>query len=644
MAYSTENQKTEELEYDEEELQELVDDLSFYRTIAIDYKDGRFSSEWLENTQFYIGNQYTKEYTDNLASWRSLSVNNIIFQTIEQVHALLTDDQTIAFVRRVAGGSYQVERILDNLIKQTWDKQRVPEIMSAIEKDRLFFGFGIIKVWYNKYCKELLKVQVERISPFDFYIDPLANCVDEAEYIYERKRVSKSWLLEHYPDFADKIVVSDGLPTDAIGEEGAKTRTSNEVMSSAVYIWYCYFKDLTLLEYDNEEAEDTSVKAIKKRIKKYPHGRCVVLYGDVVLEDYALKTGFPYINVPLIKMPDEFFGQSLITPMKFAQEELNALESMIVDNTKSNTNPIWVATEGVIDVDQFVPIPNSVITMRNKNEDMFDKVGGVQLPSEVFQMLAQKRQEIMASAGVSDVTFGSGAQSSRPGTVRANFNASITRIREFLRGSHRAIEEIGKKIIKEIQINTPVNTTVSLANRDDAPIDFLDDTIIEQIAESLNNPAITKNLKVVNVIVNEKNPEFKAQLDQLVRSGQAGLVIPEKELREMVLSAGVMEWKNDLTEGEYDYVVSSHPLTVNDPDQMMELLTMLLQYGNADPSTGSPGIIDYQFVLDNINLPNKADLIKRLKKKEEFLKQQMQAQTQAQTQQSAPQQAQQQGV
>lgn len=626
MDYSQENQETDE------ELAELIDDLKYFRQIAVDYKDGRFSSEWLENTQFYIGNQYTKDYTDNLASWRSLSVNNIIFQTAEQVHALLTDDQTIAFVRRTAGGSYQVERILDNLIKQTWDKQRVPKTMADIEKDRIFFGVGILKVWHDKYCKELLKVKVERISPFDFYIDPLANCVEDAEYIYERKRVSRSWLLEYYPKFADEIVGDNGTPTDSVGEEGAKKRTSDEVMSSAVFIWYCYFKDLTLLEY--EEGETISEKEVKKRVKKYPHGRCVVLYGDVVLEDYALKTCFPYINVPLIKMPDEFFGQSLITPMKFAQEELNALESMIVDNTKSNTNPIWVATEGVIDVDQFVPIPNSVITMRNKNEDMFDKVPGIQLPSEVFQMLQQKRQEIMASAGVSDVTFGSGAQSSRPGTVRANFNASITRIREFLRGSHRAIEEIGKKLIKEFQLNTPNNTMVSLANRDDAPIDFMDDTIIEQIAESLNNPSITKNLKVVNVLVNEQNPEFKQQLSQLVSSGQAGLVIPEKELREMVLSAGVMEWKNDLREGEYDYMVSSHPLTVNDPDQMMELLTMLLQYGNADPSTGSPGIIDYKFVLDNINLPNKADLIKRLSKKEEFLKQQMQAQNQ----QAQPQQ------
>lgn len=596
------------------------------RRLAIDYRDGRFTAEWKENLRFYLGDQYNKEDIEKLANWRAVSTNNVIFPTVEQVHSLLTDDQTIAFVRRVSNGSYQVERLLDNIVKHIWDAQKILAKQSLWEKDRLTYGIGYFKVDYDKKADTLLHITVDRKSPFDIYPDPLAKCIDECEYIFERERISKSKLIDKYPEFYEEIIDQSGDAGNPIGEESQPDEISgNFMMSDAVYIWHCYFKDLSMLELADDSKELTE-KSLKKRIRKYPYGRCVVLYGDIVLEDYALKCGFPYIATPLMSVPDEFFGQSLITPMKDAQEELNANKSMVIDNLKSNVNPIWVATEGVIDVDSIVPMPNTVILLRDKQRDMFEKLPGIQLPAEVFQMIQSTRQEIMASAGVNDATFGMGAQSARPGTVKSNFNASITRIREFLRGSHRAVEDIGRKIIKLLQVYVPVNTQVSLANRDDAILDFSDSSIIEDVLKGIENPAITKNLNVVKVILNEPNPDFKAQLTQLIQAGQADIAIPEEELKQIVLSKGILEFKNDIREGSYDYLVSSHPFTVQDPDQLMELLTILLQYGSADPATGSPGIIDFKFVLDNLNLPNKADLVRRLTKKQKMMEAQLQAQ------------------
>lgn len=596
------------------------------RRLAIDYRDGRFTAEWKENLRFYLGDQYNKEDIEKLANWRAVSTNNVIFPTVEQVHSLLTDDQTIAFVRRVSNGSYQVERLLDNIVKHIWDAQKILAKQSLWEKDRLTYGIGYFKVDYDKKADTLLHITVDRKSPFDIYPDPLAKCIDECEYIFERERISKSKLIDKYPEFYEEIIDQSGDAGNPIGEESQPDEISgNFMMSDAVYIWHCYFKDLSMLELADDSKELTE-KSLKKRIRKYPYGRCVVLYGDIVLEDYALKCGFPYIATPLMSVPDEFFGQSLITPMKDAQEELNANKSMVIDNLKSNVNPIWVATEGVIDVDSIVPMPNTVILLRDKQRDMFERLPGIQLPAEVFQMIQSTRQEIMASAGVNDATFGMGAQSARPGTVKSNFNASITRIREFLRGSHRAVEDIGRKIIKLLQVYVPVNTQVSLANRDDAILDFSDSSIIEDVLKGIENPAITKNLNVVKVILNEPNPDFKAQLTQLIQAGQADIAIPEEELKQIVLSKGILEFKNDIREGSYDYLVSSHPFTVQDPDQLMELLTILLQYGSADPATGSPGIIDFKFVLDNLNLPNKADLVRRLTKKQKMMEAQLQAQ------------------
>ena len=616
-----------------------LNSLWYYRRLAIDYKESRFLNEWTENISFYRGGQWEQKHLDSIAFWRSASVNNVIFSTVEQVHSLMTDDQTSAFVKRVAGGSFTTEQILDSIVTQIWDKRKVPETDSKVKKDCLYFGTGFFKVWYNKFLKdEPLKIDVKRISPFDFYIDPLANCIEDARFIFERERTSKAELIKRYPDKLDMILSGVGETNNPIGDEGSKLDSSSFDFVEIAYLWHCYIKELTFVVNDYDDVDE---KDIKKMIRKYPNCRCVVMYGTQILEDYPYEYPFyPYVRQPLIEMPDEFFGLSLVTPMKEGQVELNQIESAILDNIKTNTNPIFRATEGVVDADEFVPIPNSLVTMKNK-DDIFDRLPGVQLPQEVFVMVDKKREEIMARAGISDVTFGSGAQSSRPGTVKANFNASITRIREYLRLSHRAIEEVGRMIIKIAQISTPADTMIEISNKDNLIFDFGNADNIDFLKEGINDPKITKNLEIGQVVLNQKNPDFQAQLTALIDSGQSDSYLKEADLRTIILRKGIAEFKNDISQGSYDYCVSSHPIQVQDPNQMLELLTTLLQYGNADPTTGSPGMIDFQYALENMLnvLPNKKDLIARLKKKQKMLEANLAAQNQAQPgQQPQPQQ------
>ena len=611
-----------------EDDQSFFDELIYQRDLATNYREARYTDEWEENTNYYFGDQYTQDFANSIARWRSLTVNNIIYPTVEQLHALLTDDQTIAFVQRMAEGSFTVERILDSLIQQIWGKQDITSKISQADKDRLMWGTSFFKVWRNRHSDEKLKIEVERVSPWNFFPDPLALDIQDCRFTFERERTSKTDLLQKHPKHADVIMMADGRAGSSFVSEG-NAENSSSYEPEVLYVWHCYIDDLVMFERDTRDITEERVKEIKK---KFPNGRYVKLLGDFVLETYPNDLPFkPYIRLPLIEVPDEFFGLSVVTPMKFPQEELNKTESMLFDNLKSNINPIIKVTEGMFDLDEFVPLPNSVVTVRN-NDDVFEKIPGVQLPSQVFAQVSQKREETMAAAGVNEVTFGAGAQSSRPGTVKANFQASVTRLREYTRLKHRAIEKIGQMIIKIVQLHTPKNTIISLADPDHVIFNYEDFDTQDELKDAYKNPQLAKNLEIGNVKLNEVPPEFEDQIDEAIDNNLGAEVFGRGQAKELLLSKGISDIKNNVKDGDYNYVVKSHPLTVRDPDSLMELFQMLLQYGSADPATGQPGIIDYKFVLDNIELDGKADLIRRLENKEKQFAAQQQALAAQQTQ------------
>ena len=611
----------------------FFEDLRYYRNVATGYREARFSAEWNENTAFYFGDQYTQDYVNSLARWRSISKTNIIYPTVEQLHALLTDDQTIAFVERAAGGSFTVQKVLDSIIKQVWGKSKITAEISKADKDRLMWGTSFFKVWRDEFSEKLLKIDAKRISPWDLFPDPVAKEIQDCRFIFERERTTKSAEIQKHPEMYEAIMAADGNAGNAMVDEG-NSANSSMYEPEILYVWHCYVDDLIHFERNSEDLSEAKIKDIKKR---FPNGRYVKMLGDIVLSDGPNDLPFkPYIRMPLIEIPDEMFGMSIVTPMKDPQEELNKTNSMLLDNLKSNVNPMIKVTEGMFDLDEFVPLPNSVVTVRNA-DDVFEKVPGTQLPSEVFAVASMKKEETQAAAGVNDVTFGAGAQSSRPGTVKANFQASITRVREYVRLKHAAIGEIGEFIIKIVQLHTPKDTIITLADPDRMLFNADSTQDQDAIMEGIDDPLIAKNLELGDITLNEFPPDFKEQLDAAIKAGGGEEIFTRGEAEELLLRQGITKLKNDTKDGEYQYVVKTHPITVKDPDSLLELFTVLMQYGSADPSTGSPGIIDAEFVLDHIELDGKAALKQRLKAKERQMLERLNLEAQAAAGQPQPQ-------
>ena len=600
----------------------LISYLDNIRDIVVEARRP-FDREWKENLAFYLGDQINPKKRNKKAFWRSSSVSNGIFPVVEQLHALMTDERSIPFAERRAGGTQRMQNILTDLIEQVWENNLVEVENSNSISDSLIFGTGIFKTTWdfkNKSKKDPLKIKVRRIDTRNFFNDPLAKGINDSRYMLEQMEMGVSTLIERFPDKFSEILASKSDVFDDVFDRERRTILNEK----RINVWEAWFTDQSRLVLLDDRPTQDGEAEIKKAKQKFPTGRRVLFVGDVILEDEKNPYDwFPYSVAPLSYVPDEFWGLSLVTNLKKLQTQKNDVRDMIFDNLKSNINSIFTMTEGAADLDEIVPVPGTVISLRGEGAS-FDRVQGVSLPSEAFNMDSLISEEMLRLSGVNEATFGSTIGSTRPGTIQTQFNASLTRMREYLRKRNNLmLKDVGKKCIWLIQKFLPENTIVSISNPDNDVSNLKSPDNLEIINDVLQTERVQGEASRINVTLNQRNPDFDAGVEQRMNppeeSGVLGL--SEKQAREVLIKDGISEFKagTDVTQGSYNFKVDIHPIQTRDQNSLFEFMTSLLQFGLADPLNGKDGFIDAEFFYENVPLPGKERLVRRLlRQKEEF--------------------------
>jgi len=600
--------------------QALLDRLFRMRDIATDAVVDRHTN-WRENEDYYLGIQWAEDRLDKLATWRSAPVYNVIFQAVEHIHSLVTDQRPKAFAYNRAGGTERIANLLSSHLEQLHVDLELEYLNSLKWKDKMLFGTGIWKIFWNSDEKMLDTV---RVSPDRIFPDPLATDFTDARYCLELMDLPISDVLETYPDKFDEIKASHSNEFKDIFD-----RKNDEVIRSArVNVWQCWYKDTAFDEFE-VGVEEMDKKDMKKRQRKYPNGRMTTFVGDVILEDMKNPyefTGkdkvFPYVRDVLIQQLNEFWGISLVDVMKFPQEELNELEAQIFDNIKSVVNALTVAAEGALDVDAFVNAPGSVLEVQTDGTqpigNVFARIPGVNIASDVFRFRELKVEELMKMAGITDTLTGNVGASQRPGSVRAAFEASMSRLREMIRNDNRALSKMGEKQIDLMQQKYDVEKFIAVSNQWDDIASLQSDTVQAEVRKAMQDPKVMREFQGQRVErqINVPNEQFANEAAALQAQQPE---ITQDEIRDLLKIDGILEFKDDIRVGKYGYRVDVGPMQARDRESFQNLVIDLLRYGDGN-------IVDAQAVHEWLELPNKEkmvqrlDLVKRLKQENEQLK------------------------
>jgi hypothetical protein len=242
-------------------------------------------------------------------------------------------------------------------------------------------------------------VKARIIDPRDFYPDPGANEIEEAQWAFIRRIMPVNVVRKMFPENADLVQVEEDLKADrSLAYVGATFagHPDTKILES-----HCY-----LYEYH----EMSSVE--------YPNGRLIYSTSDRILEKYTSPDGEeenPYVRLldqlPFFpsrsdRRPGELWGEPLVEQAWPLQRERNKLLTQMRKHRDLTNNPKLLSPLGNgIAVDQMTTTSGEIIKYRH----MFGAPKYLQLPpmpSYTHEELARMEQAIRAKFGVTEQEMG----------------------------------------------------------------------------------------------------------------------------------------------------------------------------------------------------------------------------------------------
>ena len=255
--------------------------------------------------------------------------------------------------------------------------------------------------------------KVEYVSIWDFYPDPDARNMSEAEYSIQRHRLNRSQLrsLKKRPHFrSESIELALDAGSDYIREYWEDTLeddSNNGAMDRYEVLEYWGILDTELAE----EAEITIPKELEDQDEVQVN--IWVCNGQIlrlVLNPFT-PTRIPYLAVPYELNPYSFFGIGVAENMTDTQLLMNGFMRMAVDNGALSGNLL-------IEVDETNLVPGQDMSVypgkvfRRQAGAPGQAIFGTKFPNvsqELLMMFDKSRQLADEATGIPSYTHGSGA-------------------------------------------------------------------------------------------------------------------------------------------------------------------------------------------------------------------------------------------
>lgn len=301
-----------------------------------------YTKRWLTYMDAYKGDYFKNK---NMPEYKSNVVSNYIFSTIETIRPIMLDNDPVfqSTPRQPEGMEFSND--CNEALMYEWDREQMRTKLYRELINVLVIGNAIFFIPWNAQKKE---VQGIPVNPFCIFVDPLATCFEDAEYVIYAKYMNVVLLRRMFKEKADKLHGSQINYSELVSGNDKNSNLKNQVL----------VLDIWTKDYEVEEKIDGNEKITKS---KYPNGRHIILCPEigVVLSDTAspYEDGHPFVIFKDYDVPGVFWGEGEVAQLLSPQTYLNEINNCIVDTAKATANMPWI-------VDKNAGIPFGKITAR----------------------------------------------------------------------------------------------------------------------------------------------------------------------------------------------------------------------------------------------------------------------------------------
>lgn len=420
--------------------QNLVEEWNSKFKKAMIHKSKR-TSDWHDFWDAYNGDYFRRKRKPD---YKSDQVSNFIFSTIEAIRPIMIDGEPSFIVRPKNEAGLATYEKVQKAFDHEFDREDMAIKIARQTLTKLVIGTCI---WYlpwdgNSETSEDGEIRAVEVNPFNIFPDPLANSIDDAEYIIYATYKHVNELKKLYSQKANLLEGSNVKYEELITNEELTQSVDNQVL--VLEIW-C--RDYTTIETEEEDEEDGKKYKVTK--PKYKNGRVITVAPDlnVLLEDKENPYDdgkFPFILDKCYDVPYEFWGEGEVKQLLSPQEYINDLNNQIIDNAKLTANMPWI-------VDKNAGIPMKSLTNRpglvirkNPNSNI-TREQPPSMPNYVNNKVEELKQDMETISGMHDVTQGRRPTGIQAGNaIMALQEAGQARVRIKIKLMEKNLTEVAK--------------------------------------------------------------------------------------------------------------------------------------------------------------------------------------------------------
>ena len=286
--------------------------------------------KWQEYMSAYEGTYFKNE---SRPDYKSNQVSNLVFSTIEAIRPIMTDNNPkfIAVPTSPEGQEFSTD--VQMALDFEWEREKLATKLPAQLIPMLVYGTAVWFVQWNGKEGEYGNINIKPIDPFNLFPDPLAENIDNSEYIVYATYKNANQLKQMFPNKASAIEGSRINMSELVANRDENdSQEENQVL---VLEMWC--RDWTTMD---ENVKD-------EQVLKYPKGRVITCLPElgIILDDKKnpYKDGkFPFVLMKNYDVPFKFWGVGEVEQILSPQIYINELTNQIIDNAKSTANMQWI--------------------------------------------------------------------------------------------------------------------------------------------------------------------------------------------------------------------------------------------------------------------------------------------------------------
>ena len=395
--------------------------------------------KWQEYMSAYEGTYFKNE---SRPDYKSNQVSNLVFSTIEAIRPIMTDNNPkfIAVPTSPEGQEFSTD--VQMALDFEWEREKLATKLPAQLIPMLVYGTAVWFVQWNGKEGEYGNINIKPIDPFNIFPDPLAENIDNSEYIVYATYKNANQLKQMFPNKASAIEGSRINMSELVANRDENdSQEENQVL---VLEMWC--RDWTTMD---ENVKD-------EQVLKYPKGRVITCLPElgIILDDKKnpYKDGkFPFVLMKNYDVPFKFWGVGEVEQILSPQIYINELTNQIIDNAKSTANMQWIIDKNSgIGQGKLTNRPGLVIRKNPGSEVRRDTPPP--MPTYVRETIDVMKADIQDISGVLDSLKGekqTGVVAAS--AIRALQEASQSRIRLKIKIMESNLSELANMVYSRMQ-------------------------------------------------------------------------------------------------------------------------------------------------------------------------------------------------